>query len=396
MEGNLEKKKQSVKYHWALTEDGETIHISNVNDTNSGQRFTCPNCGCEMIDSATKSKLKQPHFKHKGGEHCDPESYLHQLAKKRLKEEFDRRNKFLIEVDAINCCDQFNSCLLKRMDKDQNLSHVRSFKEIDCNVNYKKTIDLKQFYDRCDIESAYDGFIADVKLYDSKGEYPIPLFLEIYYSHKCEKPKTESGIPIIEFLIKTEDDLHLLKADVFREISNKQPRKREVHKVVFHNLNGFEDATPYENDRNAHTLNATEYYINQQNHIEGIPKNVICHSLYTGENVSSDAIMLITNSKLVDNRLTKAYVERSFCSLNGLIPLCCEQCKHVTRWTLGKGWLEQEQYSCKNKVEIKEYCFKNHVGINSIRCELFELDEERLNNTVNMAGCVGWVRKDNE
>lgn len=386
----------SVKYHWALNDKGETVSIKDINEQNRGEKYFCPNCGCSMIPSSiSKENKRQPHFKHKGGEHCTYESYLHVLSKKLLKEEFDRRRSFVIEVDAVNCCDQYHRCLL-RQNEDDSLSYIRGdFKGVQCESHYKMQIDLKQFYNQSKIEGEYMGVVADVKLYDADGRNPIPLFLEILHTHKCTQPKIELGVPIIEFLIRDEDDLSLLKDNVIREVTMKVPKRKPINRVVFYNINAFEDSKPYERNIEKKEIDANEYYFDQRNVLVCRTKKLLCHSLYTGEGVSSDAIGVVksTNSKMVETLLTKAYVERSFLYLNDALPGCCEQCKYVKRNTRGHGWLEKEYYSCTQNVDIENYRQMNHLSIMQVWCGKYEQDEKRLRCRIEMAGCVGWTRK---
>lgn len=68
-------------------------------------------------------------------------------------------------------------------------------------------VDLKQHYDECIIEQSIQGFRADLLLRDSKGSSP-DIMVEVWYTHRCEPQKINSGIPIIEFKIRSFDDLN--------------------------------------------------------------------------------------------------------------------------------------------------------------------------------------------
>lgn len=401
---------KSVKYHWALNEKGETVSIKDINEQNRGKNYYCPNCGCPMIPSSiTKENKRQPHFKHKGGEHCSYESYLHKLAKKRLKEIFDNREHFYVEVDAVNCCDQFNTCKLRA--SNDTIDSSAYIKKVDCPTHYKKVLDLKKFYDKCELESGYNNFIADVMLSDSKGENPVPLFLEIYHTHECEQVKIDSGIPIIEFVVKTEEDLELLEINVIKELSvHAGNRKKENKKIVFYNLNKFEDSKPYENNPIRHRVDATIFLIEEQS-IKEKPDRVICHDLFTGENFSPETVssICITNRRLLDNSLENEYTKRCWLALNKILRLCCEQCRHCKRQVSGNGWNRRLSVSCVKNVSfpiktktwtgqivessesLSRYChFYGYDRIFSMSCQLFELDKERLQSVIERGGCVGW------
>ncbi len=135
---------------------------------------------------------KQPHFRHKKDIHSY-ESYLHKLAKERLKELFDTSEKF-----------EIYNCVEYRCDKNCELyCKMRNSQPTYCN----STRDLKLTYDKCEIEKEYKGFIADLLLTSSKNPDIDPIFLEISHKHDCEQEKLDSGIKIIELKVKDDRDL---------------------------------------------------------------------------------------------------------------------------------------------------------------------------------------------
>ena len=77
-----------IKYHYALNKNGDIVDIADVDKENrKAQRFFCINCGAEMIPKLGKFKVR--HFAHKAETpDCNSETYLHKLAKLRLKEKF--------------------------------------------------------------------------------------------------------------------------------------------------------------------------------------------------------------------------------------------------------------------------------------------------------------------
>ena len=123
---------------------------------------------------------------------------LHQLGKKTIKERFDAIGKFLIEYYAHYSCDASDHCKLKR-----------TFMGITmCTGEKPYTIDLKRYYDTCEVDGTYRDFHADLKLSSSEHPEREPIFIEIAVTQDCEKEKIDSGIRIIELKIKEEADIH--------------------------------------------------------------------------------------------------------------------------------------------------------------------------------------------
>lgn len=182
-----------IKYHYALNENGDIIDISDVTkEDRKSQRFFCINCGEEMI--AKLGEIKSRHFAHKAETlDCNSETYLHKLAKLRLKEKFYSAASFEIAYwQEVKCSDK-SSCPF--------------FKEEECKEKRLKSFDLKKYYDTCQEEQREDSFIADLKISSSQNPKRPPVTIEIYVSHKCSLPKKESGIRIIEVRIKDESDI---------------------------------------------------------------------------------------------------------------------------------------------------------------------------------------------
>ena len=184
---------QKIKYHYALNENGDIIDKSDVTkEDRKSQRIFCINCGEEMI--AKLGEIKSRHFAHKAETlDCNSETYLHKLAKLRLKEKFYSAASFEIAYwQEVKCSDK-SSCPF--------------FKEEECKEKRLKSFDLKKYYDTCQEEQREDSFIADLKISSSQNPKRPPVTIEIYVSHKCSLPKKESGIRIIEVRIKDESDI---------------------------------------------------------------------------------------------------------------------------------------------------------------------------------------------
>ena len=63
----------------AFSSDGELVR---PNDAKPSQRYRCPGCGADLL--LRRGELRRPHFAHRGGDGCSPESSLHRAAKHRV------------------------------------------------------------------------------------------------------------------------------------------------------------------------------------------------------------------------------------------------------------------------------------------------------------------------
>ena len=165
--------------------------------------FTCIGCGHEM--SAALGDVREHYFRHKNNENCSHETYLHNYAKRRIKEKFDTDNNFYIYYKAMNSCEQYNTCRLHR-----------------CKRLFLQQIDLKEYFDTCEIEKFCDGFIPDVLL--THSAFPKrKIFIEIHVYSPCSQKKLASGYKIIEI-------------DIHDETSIIYPFNEEYENVHFHNF----------------------------------------------------------------------------------------------------------------------------------------------------------------
>ncbi len=179
--------KPKQDYSYAIHLDfGNLVHVDQAKRE---EIYVCPCCGFEMRPHM--GKVRRWHFTHKADANCNYETYLHKVAKTRIQEAFLDSENFLITYTPKHYC--ASNCPLKYVEK--------------CSTRKEKTFDLRQFYDTCDEEKEYKGFIPDLMLRSSsKPELP-PVFLEIYVTHKSTNEKRKSGFRIIEIPIRSEDDI---------------------------------------------------------------------------------------------------------------------------------------------------------------------------------------------
>lgn len=215
-----------VQYLYANDADGRMVDIRDVTHANRAIYY-CPMCGTEM--SAVLGDKRERHFRHKG-DSCSYESYLHKITKLRIKQLFDESAEpFEISYYVTKYCPN-EECLLRRDD---------------CGYSrYERVlerINLKDYYNACEIEGVYKGFRADVMLINTDRPDRQPLFIEVAVSHKCTPEKINSGIRIIEISITNERDIvpKLVEQD-----PSKDSDLKSDYKVKFYNFNFRRDVIP--------------------------------------------------------------------------------------------------------------------------------------------------------
>lgn len=186
-----------LTYPNAVDENGIVHNIGTINEKNrSEHKFYCLGCGKEMVPVLFKDNNRTSHFRHKINESCNPETYLHNLAKKYLAWQFKTQRKFDVSYYVQNDCPQKGTCRI-----------YGRFRDKECSGTTLRTVNLKEIYDTCEIEGVHNGFRADVLLTNSQNPNTMPLFLEVSVSHDCTPEKLDSGNLIIEIKVKTESDI---------------------------------------------------------------------------------------------------------------------------------------------------------------------------------------------
>lgn len=191
-----------ISYPYSYSENGTPIHIDKVNDTNRRDiHYYCFGCGQEMIP--VLGNKKSHHFKHKCNEVCDPNRYLHELGKRIIKERFDNSESFIITYDAHQICSHYDECKMAS----------KIWKRCKCDGPYN--VDLKKFYDTCQLEKGYyediaggkKRYVADVIFKSNERPDRRPVTIEIWVNHQCTEQKKRSGARIIEIKIEKEKDI---------------------------------------------------------------------------------------------------------------------------------------------------------------------------------------------
>ena len=180
---------KKIKYSYCLNENGELIHINSVNKENRREHsYHCLECGQEMVPKI--GKIKVPHFAHAADTACHGESYLHKLAKLRIRQKFTSSNSFPISFSRDFTCNDSNCC--KCYDKELCVER---------NVSIPSDLKIwegKVIYDTCQEEERDEEFRPDLLLTLSTNRDRKHVFIEVYKTHESEHRKITSEHKIIE------------------------------------------------------------------------------------------------------------------------------------------------------------------------------------------------------
>lgn len=205
-------KTKEAKYNYCLNENGELVHIDSVKDeTRHSHRWYCLGCGQEMIPNLCKKKIS--YFSHKADTACDGETYLHKLAKIRIREKFNKCINFPIKFHRTVPCSESKQCVCF---DEQRCMERATFIPSDL-----KLWDGREVYDTCQEEVSYGDFRPDLLLTCSKIPNRQPVFIEVVVTHKSTEEKINSGYKIIETNeIKSEKDINDIIQNGFIEGTN--------------------------------------------------------------------------------------------------------------------------------------------------------------------------------
>jgi hypothetical protein len=192
MTSDKDNKKKTVQYGFALDNAGKLTHISDI-DQNMNNSFVCSGCGQEMI--AALGEVNAHHFRHKNTT-CSYETYLHQAAKLAFFEMF---------YNCLNEEKTLSITLNRQLICKSNKLKLSPF--ADCSSIGLSKYNLVSLFTKAELEThdKATGFKPDVLLTNPQTGHKC--YAEIFVTHKCPDEKINSGIPIIEFDIKSEIDI---------------------------------------------------------------------------------------------------------------------------------------------------------------------------------------------
>ena len=225
-------------HHYAYDENGELIFLQKGRSSDR-KDYICLACGETM--RPIMGEERDWHFRHKtNNPNCNKETYLHKLAKKLIKEKFDKEDSFFITYNVQEVCPNINRC---------------PHHSANCSSIKRHKINLKDLYDTCEIEKT-DGdslYRADLILSSKKRTDLNPIFIEIACTHDCTPVKIESGTQIIELKVNEEKDIlrPLEEAQMlFLEYENSNNPYQNCEKPVigFYNFNRIINEKKYKSD----------------------------------------------------------------------------------------------------------------------------------------------------
>lgn len=154
-----------ITYRYAYNTKNMVTDVLDLTERDRGD-FTCVGCGEPLVLVLPFQKTR--HFRHKytGQVTCSPETALHNLAKRVLWD----------------------------------LAQTELWLEFG-NVS----INMAQLFNEQHLETQHNGFRPDILLLHS--DFERVAYLEIAVTHRCERPKIESGTWIIEVPITCEQDI---------------------------------------------------------------------------------------------------------------------------------------------------------------------------------------------
>lgn len=318
---------KTIKYSYCVNEKNELVHISDItNVTKHGSQLYCLQCGHVMIPKLGEKRVR--HFAHKQSYACDGESYLHKLAKRKIREKFMSSETFPIVFNRQTYCSEKDNC--------------RFFSSEECGQeSVRVKSDLKQWegkvvYDTCEEEIKIGEFRPDLLLTCSTMPKRVPVFIEIFKTHQSEEPKITSGNKIIEtFKIESEADIKNIIKNGFVEQINCVTYNFEP-KIQAKRLTSLAPVKRFVLKSNgiARIYNYMDVRCDQLNcrfdPDSEIELNIIDYSRYTDENRD-------------DNKLEEAY-------------------DIMTYFRKGLMYLKHKGMDIRNCILCRFYCYNGFVG----------------------------------
>lgn len=181
-----------ILYQYAKNEENKTINIDDIDESNQRDIYHCINCNNPIRPRAINSNQVRAHFYHPNKDNapkCNPESYIHKLAKTLFLEHFQEKKTLVAQWTEIQYCDNV-------------------FSDSRCTKRNKREINLTEKYPFYQLEQRdSNGYIPDLLLSNNKGE---KLYIEFAHTHFSTQEKRASGIPIIEIQVQQEKDIEVI------------------------------------------------------------------------------------------------------------------------------------------------------------------------------------------
>lgn len=325
----------NIRYRTAFDEHKNLVDIRDVSKEERHEHtYRCITCGEVLLPRLGNERAR--HFYHGKDTTCDGESYIHKLAKLRLKEKFDKSKHFYVSYIVTNVCSE-EGCKLRN---------------VNCSIPHEQhKIDLKKYYDTATIEAPINGFVADILLFNSKKPEYQPVLLEIRVTHACEQEKLDSGLKIIEVRVKKESDVNALIAqDVLQETSWARDKD-----VTFYSFN---------RDVKKKLVSDVFRYVMNTDKPSGYIRKITCDNATTRLRSSSTLELNAVNVKHYGSY--ELWDAMRWVWENKRIPRC-SICKFY--------YATQYEYSAKCRLDIK-YGTPTHPQMQEAeRCRFFRIQE---------------------
>ncbi len=203
-------KEFTVKYQYALNSKDEILNINALSKTDEIRReiYQCISCGKSL--RPVLGEVRKKHFRHVVEANCNPETYLHQLAKRLF---------FQVYSDCLETGSPFNIELYENWV----CTSCKDEFEIICELDPKLIkFDLVKLFPNISIETPDGSFIPDILLSNGNGE---KLFIEFVVTHVLTEEKRNSGARIIELSLEDEDDLEPIQKRLITQTNFKAGRR---------------------------------------------------------------------------------------------------------------------------------------------------------------------------
>ena len=263
----------SQNYSYANNSSGELINVSTAQRS---EKYFCPICGEPMTPHM--GQMRRWHFVHKNTGNCSYESYLHQLAKIKIREAFLFSEHFFLSYKARAICSY--ECPFIGYPK--------------CEGEKTVEFDLRRFYDNCEIEAPYHQYRADLILTSSTNPNLPPVLIEIMVTHKCTEDKINDGVRIIEIPIQSEEQIDIIvnncKLKAVR--ANLSSNEKEVTLYNFNKVESFDPISYYDEYEDCFDRkNTIVFWLNQQ----GKFRSFDCHCYEVSKKLPSNVHYYITD-----------------------------------------------------------------------------------------------------
>jgi hypothetical protein len=192
----------SVQYQSALTTP-DSDDIIDINESKAvGGKFYCPYCKGEMFPRCGEHNAW--HFAHKEKK-CDYNHYLHTIAEIKIQKWIRNSQQIFLSLPRMETCSESANCGF--------------YEKGTCASNSRIQYNLKDSYSECkrEVRLKYGDktYIPDLLLCPKETKNN-PIFIEINVTHPCEQDKKDLGVRIIEFDIKTENDINRIIGSTIR------------------------------------------------------------------------------------------------------------------------------------------------------------------------------------